>query len=91
MERGERIGERGERIVDGGVDGLHLLFILIIVGHGEDGLADGAVEGEGGVEHEGGLYGTVYILVGIGDGDGAHGSGEATTDACHHEGCHETE
>ena len=77
--------------VYGAVDGLEFFFAGEIVGHGEHVLADGAIEGEGGVEHEGSLYGAVDVLVGIGDGDGAHGRSEAATNACHHEGRYECE
>ena len=62
-----------------------------VVGHHEDILADGAIEGEGRIEHQRGLDGMVGILVGIRDGDGAHGRGEAASDACHCEGGHEEE
>ena len=73
------------------VDGRHLLFIGEVLRHHKHILADGAVEREGGVEHQCRLDGTVGILVGIRDGDGAHGSGEASTDAGHHERGHGAE
>ncbi len=76
------------RNMDGGEVLLHLLITLEILGHDKHGLADGTVKGEGRVKHQRSLDRTIDILVGIADGDGAHGCSEAATDACHHEGCH---
>ena len=78
---------RNTRIMDWGIDALHLVLILIIFGHGEDGLADGPIEREGGVEHQSRLNGTIHILVGIRDGDGTDGCGEAAADAGHYKRC----
>ena len=78
------IGHSG---VDGGIDLGHLLVIVEVTGNHEYILADGAVERERRVEYECSLHGTVDVLIGIRDGDGAHGGGEASTDACHNKGC----
>ena len=63
--------------MEGGVDGGELLF-----GHVfrifERMFADGADDGEGGVEDDRGLLRRVDILVGIGDGDGTRAASEAS-------------
>ena len=74
--------------MDGAVDRRELLGVVEVVGEGEDIGVDGAVDGEGGIEHECCFDGAVGELVGIRDGDGAHGCGETATDACHHKGGH---
>ena len=68
------------------IDGLHLLFILIVIRYHEDCLTNGAIEREGSIQYEGCLDRTVYVLIGIGDGDGSYSSGKASSDTCHHEG-----
>ena len=77
--------------VNGTVHAFHLLSVGEILGHGEHILPDGTVEGEGGVQHQCCLHRTVHVLVGIRNGDGAYGSGEASSDACHCEGGDGTE
>ena len=69
--------------MDRGVDALHRLRTVVVVGNDEDGFADGAVEREGGVEHQCGVGRTAYILIGIADGDGTDCRRETATDACH--------
>ena len=75
-KEGDGVGVGGD--VDGGVDGGELLLGQV-VGVLEGTLADGADEGEGGVEDDGGLLGGVDVLVGVGDGDGACVACEAST------------
>ena len=64
-----------------------------VVRHHKDGLADGANQRERGVQHQGRIGRTLSILVGIGNGDGAHGRCEAPTHACHTQWCkqHQTQ
>ena len=73
--------------MDGSIYRRQCFFVTKIIGHHEDILANGAVDREGGVEHQGRFDGTVHILVGIRDGDGSDGRGETASDTCHHEGC----
>ena len=68
------------------INGRHLLLILIVIGHHKDRFADGAIEREGRIQHQGSLDRTVYILIGIGDGDRSYSGGKASSDTCHHEG-----
>lgn len=78
------VGSRQRGLEDGLVDGVVEGGELLggeVGGVGEGGLAAGADEGEGGVEDDGGLLGLGHILVGVADGYGAHGAGEASTDA----------
>ena len=70
----------------GRINARHLLFILIIAGNGEDILSDGTDEGKGGVEYQGGIQRTLYILIGVRQGDRTDGSGETSTHACYAEG-----
>ena len=72
--------------MDGRKQGQRLL-IAHIVGYHHGLLAEGAVDGEGGVQHDTCFSGPVNILVGIADGDRSHGMGEAashTTDTKGH-------
>ena len=73
-----------DRHMDRTIDSFQLLFVGKIVGYDEDILANGTIEREGGIQHQGGLNRTVGILVGIGGGDGTYSGSKATTNACHH-------
>ena len=70
----------GLRVVKGGVEGVELCGVEVF-GVGEGGLAHGADEREGGVEHDGGFGRLVDVLVGVADGDGAYGCGGAAAHA----------
>ena len=65
---------------------LHLFFVGEVVGHLEAIETIGANQREGGVEYDARLCGTIAVVVGIGDGDGAHISGPAASHACYAEG-----
>ena len=73
-------------VMDGVKDLCHFGFIGEVVGHLELIEAIGADEGKGCVEHDAGLGGAVTVVVGIGDGDGAHVTGPAASHASHTEG-----
>ena len=66
--------------MEGGVEGVELCGVEVS-GVGEGGLAHGADEREGGVEHDGGFGRLVDVLVGVADGDGAYGCGGAAAHA----------
>ena len=70
-------------------DRLEFLLAIEIFWHYEDVLADGAIERKRGVEHQGGIGGTLHVLTGIRDGDGTHSSRKATTYAAHGEHGHQ--
>ena len=63
--------------VERGVEAVHGV-VVHVVRVGEGLFAGGAYHRERRVEHDGGLGGSVHILVGIADGDGADGGGEAS-------------
>ena len=71
--------------MEGCIEGIHL-GVGHVVGDDEGFLADGADEGEGGVEYDGCFGRTVDVLVGVADGDGANGGGEASPHAADGEG-----
>ena len=66
--------------MEGGVEGVELCGVEVS-GVGKGGLAHGADEREGGVEHDGGFGRLVDVLVGVADGDGAYGCGGAAAHA----------
>ena len=61
--------------MDGRKQGQRLL-IAHIVGYHHGLLAEGTVDGEGGIQHDTCFSGPVNILVGIADGDRSHGMGD---------------
>ena len=73
-------------LADGVEDGHHLGLGFKVVGHLETIEAIGANQREGGVEYDARLCGTIAVVVGIRDGDGAHITGPATSHSCYAEG-----
>ena len=71
----------------GGMDGVEDLCGLfdgcVIVGDGEDVLANGAQQGKGSVQHQCRLLGPLHPLVGVADRDGAHTRLQSSSDAGH--------
>ena len=68
--------------MEGTVDGVETV-VGEVLRVGEGGLAHGAQQGEGSVEHDGCLVGTVDILVGVADGDGTDGRGGTAAHTYH--------
>ena len=63
------------------IDGFKFFGVLKIGWYGEDILANRTVECERCVEHQRCLDGAIDVLIGIGNGDGAHSRSEASADA----------
>ena len=77
-----RIGWRSRfPFVDGSIEAVEF-FLREVLWVGEGGFADGADEGEGGVEHQVCLFCLVNIAVGVGEREGSM-VGESATDACY--------
>ena len=66
-------------LVDGREDSGCLVDGGVIVGNIKDALADGAQKSERRVEHHGALGGSVDVLVGVVDGDGAYSVSQSAT------------
>ena len=67
-------------------DGCCLVYATVVVGHLEDAFPDGADEGEGRVQHDGTLRGSLNILVGVIDGDGSDAGAQSAADTAYDEG-----
>ena len=76
--------QRIRRMMDRRIDGIELLF-CIVVWHLKDRFINSTNEREWSIEHDGCLLRTFHILVGIADGDGAHGCGESASHTCNTE------
>ena len=70
--------------MDRRIDGIELL-LRIVIRYYEDWLVDGTDDGERSIQYDGSLLRTVYILIGIADGDRANCRGETTTHTCYAE------
>ena len=68
-------------LVDGREDAGCLVDGGVIVGNIKDAFADGAQKGERRVEHHSALGGSVDVLVGVVDGDGAYSVSQSATTA----------
>ena len=77
------------RIVLGGEDGIEFFLCSEISGIDERLLAQRANDREGRVEHDGGIGWTTDVLIGVGDGNGSHGCGEASAHTGHGESNHD--
>ena len=76
------------RIVLGGEDGIEFFLCSEISGIDKRLLAQRANDREGRVEHDGGIGRTADVLIGVGDGNGAYGCGEASAHTGHGEPNH---
>ena len=76
--------ERIRRCMDRRIDGIQLL-LCIVIRYYEDRLVDGTDDGERSIQHDGSLLRTVYILIGIADGDRTNCRGETSTHTCYTE------
>lgn len=76
--------ERIRRGMDRRIDGIELL-LRIVIRHYEYWLVDGTDDGERSIQYDGSLLRTVYILIGIADGDRANCRGETSTHTCYAE------
>lgn len=76
--------ERIRRDMDRRIDGIELL-LRIVIRYYEYWLVDGTDDGERSIQYDGSLLRTVYILIGIADGDRANCRGETSTHTCYAE------
>ena len=76
----------GGWVMNRSIDCFKLGLRTEVAGHGKDILTDGTNERKRGVQHQGSVSRTLYILVGIRNGDRTHSRSKATTHASHTQG-----